>query len=155
MPIIRRKLPYLCDTGICNSVWVASGRPDTTHTEWQIPVSHRYSNFLLMMDAQNMKRREINKYVKQNCVLSWIYLWDCTGMHSQQNIKNVCLVNDYKVKQRCWWLQYTGVIQSHIVWLEYNSLKLYHILLQQPLVLRILARVWSKFYIICCALGLL
>jgi len=24
-------------------------RPDTTHTEWQIPVSYRYSNFLLMM----------------------------------------------------------------------------------------------------------
>jgi len=22
---------------------------DATHTEWQIPVSHRYSNFLLMM----------------------------------------------------------------------------------------------------------
>ena len=25
MPIIRRKLLYICDTGICHSVWVASG----------------------------------------------------------------------------------------------------------------------------------
>jgi len=25
VPIIRRKLLYLCDTGICHSVWVASG----------------------------------------------------------------------------------------------------------------------------------
>ena len=29
-------------------VWSAN-RPDATHTEWQIPVSHGYSNFLLMM----------------------------------------------------------------------------------------------------------
>jgi len=26
VPIIRRKLQYLCDTGICHSVWVASGQ---------------------------------------------------------------------------------------------------------------------------------
>ena len=25
VPIIRRKLLYLCDTGICHSVWVVSG----------------------------------------------------------------------------------------------------------------------------------
>ena len=25
VPIVRRKLLYLCDTGICQSVWVASG----------------------------------------------------------------------------------------------------------------------------------
>jgi len=25
VPIIRRELLYLCDTGICHSVWVASG----------------------------------------------------------------------------------------------------------------------------------
>jgi len=36
-------------------VWAAgwnfnpTSRPDTTHTEWQIPVSHRYSDFLLMI----------------------------------------------------------------------------------------------------------
>ena len=27
MPIIRRELLYLCDTGICHSVWAASGLP--------------------------------------------------------------------------------------------------------------------------------
>jgi len=25
VPIMRRKLLYLCDTGVCHSVWVASG----------------------------------------------------------------------------------------------------------------------------------
>ena len=58
VPIIRRKLLYLCDTGICHSGWVASGllvgfnptsRSDATHKDWQSPVSQRYSNFLLMM----------------------------------------------------------------------------------------------------------
>ena len=37
-PNIRRKLLYVCDTGICHSVWVASGllvglRPAATRTE--------------------------------------------------------------------------------------------------------------------------
>jgi len=34
-----------------------------------------------------MNRRVINKYIKQNCALSWIYLRDYTGMHSQQNVE--------------------------------------------------------------------
>ena len=94
------KLRYLCDTGVCRSVWVASfvlvgfnptSRPDATHTEWQIPVSHRYSNFLLMIGASMPEtcREEkcINKYIKQNYEPSWTYLRDYTGMHGQQNIK--------------------------------------------------------------------
>jgi len=28
-----------------------TSRPDATHKEWQTPVSHRYSNFLLIMDT--------------------------------------------------------------------------------------------------------
>ena len=39
-PSSGEKLLYLCDTGICHSVWVVTGvsfnptsRPDTTHTE--------------------------------------------------------------------------------------------------------------------------
>jgi len=28
---------------------VYCSRPDATHTEWQIPMLHRYSNFLLML----------------------------------------------------------------------------------------------------------
>jgi len=31
VPIIRRKSLYLCDTGICHSGWVASGRPTGRH----------------------------------------------------------------------------------------------------------------------------
>jgi len=39
------------------------------------------------MDARNMYRREINKYIEQNCASSWINLRDCTRMRGQQNIK--------------------------------------------------------------------
>jgi len=39
------------------------------------------------MDARNTYRREINKYIEQNCAPSWIYLRDYTEMHSEQNIK--------------------------------------------------------------------
>ena len=34
-----------------------------------------------------MCRREINKYIKQNCAPSWTYSQDYTGMHGQQNMK--------------------------------------------------------------------
>ena len=34
-----------------------------------------------------MYRREINKYIKQNCAPSWVYLRDDTGMYCQRNIK--------------------------------------------------------------------
>jgi hypothetical protein len=64
-----------------------TSRPDATHTEWQIPLSHRYSNFSWWQAhgcQKHVKKR--NKYTKQNCAPSWIYLQDCTGMHGQQNI---------------------------------------------------------------------
>ena len=38
-------------------------------------------------DARNMKGREINKYINQNCAPSRTYLRDYTGMNGQQNIK--------------------------------------------------------------------
>ena len=88
MPIIRRKLLYLCDTDVCHSIWMASGllldwnltsRPDATHREWQTPVSHRYSNFLLMMGTWMPKTCREVKYVKQNCAPSWTYLEDEMG----------------------------------------------------------------------------
>jgi len=44
VPIIRRKLLYPCVTGE-----TPTSRPDATHTVWQVPVTHGYSNFLLMM----------------------------------------------------------------------------------------------------------
>ena len=61
VPIIRRKMMYLCDTGICHSVWVASGLliGFSIQTADQTPpiqsdiiqVSYKYSKFLLMMDT--------------------------------------------------------------------------------------------------------
>ena len=48
------------------------------------------------MDARNMQRRELNKYIKQNCAPSWIYLRDCTGMHIQQNIECFVLLQEGK-----------------------------------------------------------
>ena len=43
----QENLLYLCDTLIFHSVWVAVRSADqtATHTEWKIPVSHRYSKF--------------------------------------------------------------------------------------------------------------
>ena len=45
----QENLLYLCDTGIFHSVWVvvwsAAADQTATHTEWKIPVSHRYSKF--------------------------------------------------------------------------------------------------------------
>ena len=98
VPIIRRKLLYLCDTGICHSVWVASGllvglitptsRPDDTRTEWQTPVSQRYNNFSWWWAHGCPKHAEKrNKYTKQKFAPSWIYLQDCTRMKGQQNTK--------------------------------------------------------------------
>jgi len=75
VPIIGRNYCYLCDTGIC-------------HTEWQTPVSHRYNSFSWWWAHGCLKHIEKrNKYTKQNCAPSWIYLRDCTRMHGQENIK--------------------------------------------------------------------
>jgi len=37
----------LCMGGFWSACWseTPASRPDATHKEWQIPVSHRYSNF--------------------------------------------------------------------------------------------------------------
>jgi len=48
------------------------------------------------MDARNMKRREINKYVKLNFAPSWIYY--CTGMHVQQHIKYLVDLSEIHVQ---------------------------------------------------------
>jgi hypothetical protein len=45
-----------------------------------------------------MYRREINKYIKQNCAASWIYLQDYTGMHGQQNIKSFLLLSQSRLE---------------------------------------------------------
>jgi hypothetical protein len=82
----------LCMGGVWSAGWsfTPTSRPDDTHTEWQIPVLHRYSNFSWWWAHGYPKHVEkINKYTKQNCASSWIYMQDCTRMHSQQNIKNI------------------------------------------------------------------
>ena len=103
VPIIRRKLLYLCETGICHSVCVASGllvgfklfqsnqqtrrhpyRVANTSVAW----IEQFSPDDGHLDGWNMYTRVINKYIKQNCATSRFYLRDYTGMHSQENIKN-------------------------------------------------------------------
>ena len=39
-----------------------------------------------------------NKYTKQNCAPSWIYLQDYTRMHGQRNLKYVLKVLNFKVR---------------------------------------------------------
>jgi hypothetical protein len=68
--------------------WYLSLSMDATHAEWQTPVSHRYSNFSWWWGygcPKHVEKR--NKYTKQNCAPSWIYLQDCTRMYGEQNLK--------------------------------------------------------------------
>ena len=63
--------------GVWSAGWTENPtcRPAATYTEWPTPVSHRYSNFLLMMDTWMPEYVERwNKYIKQNCAPSWTYL---------------------------------------------------------------------------------
>jgi hypothetical protein len=86
VPIIRRKLLYLCDTGICHSVWMASGLLVGLQSNQQTR-RHPYSDKCqCRMDTvifswwwahgrpKHVEKR--NKYIKQNCAPSWIYLRD-------------------------------------------------------------------------------
>jgi len=80
----------ICMGGVWSAGWsfIPTSRPDATHTEWQIPVSHGYSNFSWWWAhscPKHVEKRHI--YTKQNCARSWIYLQDCTRMHCQQNLK--------------------------------------------------------------------
>jgi len=50
-----------------------TSRQVATRTGWIITVSHKYSNFLLMMAHRCSKHVEKkHKYIKQNCATSWI-----------------------------------------------------------------------------------
>ena len=82
----------LCMGGFWSAGWseTPTSRPDTTHAEWHIPTSHRYSNFSWWwahICPKHVEKR--NKYTKQNSEPSWVYLQDCTRMHGQQNINCV------------------------------------------------------------------
>jgi len=74
---IRHWYLSLCMGGVWSAGWseTPTSRPDATHTEWQVPVSHRYSNFSWWWARGCPKPAEKrNKYTKQNCAPSWIYL---------------------------------------------------------------------------------
>ena len=80
----------LCVGGVWSAGWIfaTTSRSYATHTEWQIPASHRYSKFSWWWVhgcPKHVEKR--NKYIKQNCAPSWICLQDCSRMHGQQNIK--------------------------------------------------------------------
>jgi hypothetical protein len=69
----------LCMGGVWSAGWsyTPTSRPEASHTEWQIPVPHRYSNFSWWWARGCPKHAEkINKYTKQNCTPGWIYLQD-------------------------------------------------------------------------------
>jgi len=53
------------------------------------------------MNARNMLRREINKYVKHSCAPSWTYLRDYTGMHGEHNIKSEDILGCYTANGHC------------------------------------------------------
>jgi hypothetical protein len=60
---------------VCWLDWNPTSTTDATHTEWQIPVSCRYSNFPLMMGTWMPETCREEKWInifKQNCVPSWI-----------------------------------------------------------------------------------
>ena len=98
---MRRWYLSLCMGGIWCAGWSFTPiiTPDATHTEWQIPASHRYSNFSWWWAHGCRKHVEKrNKYTKQNCAPSWIYFQDGARMHGQQNIQ-FYLVN---ISSRFW-----------------------------------------------------
>ena len=96
VPIIRRKLLYLCDTGICHSVWVASGllvgmktsgicsatdqTPPIQSDKCQYRIDTVISSWWWAHGCpKHVEKR--NKYTKQNCATSWTYLEDYIGMY--------------------------------------------------------------------------
>jgi hypothetical protein len=60
---------------------VCTGRPadqSAIHTEWQIPVSHKYSSFSWWWAHSCSKHVEKrNKYTQKNRAPLWLYLQDC------------------------------------------------------------------------------
>ena len=60
----------LCMGGVWSAGWnfTPTSRPDTTHTKWQIPESHRYSKFSWWWAYSCPKKvGKRNKYAKENC----------------------------------------------------------------------------------------
>ena len=110
----QENLLYLCDIGIFHSVWVAVWFADqtATHTEWKIPVSHRYSKFSWWW-AHNCP--ETCTEVEINILRSNVYLvsfiWNrLYGIYGQQNIKSriklIAFPRQQWLRERAWILRF-------------------------------------------------
>ena len=116
----------LCMCGIWSAGWseTPTRRPDATHTEWQIPMSHRYSNYSWWWVhgcPKHVEKR--NKYTKQNFAPSWMYLQDCTRMHDEQKLKKAILPNFSKSrkKRKRYWQKFLYSFRSNMASTPLNS----------------------------------
>ena len=84
VPIIRRKLLHLCDTGICHCVWVGSDllvglpadqTPPIQSDEYQCCIDTAIFSWWWAHGCPKHVEK-LNKYIKQNCAPSWTYLQD-------------------------------------------------------------------------------
>jgi len=79
---------------ICWLEWNSTSRPDATHTEWEIPVSHRYSNFSWWWAHRRPKHLDKrNKYTKQNLGPISVYLQE-SNVIPLRKILNYSIVLD-------------------------------------------------------------
>ena len=98
----------LCMGGVWSAGWseITTSRPDATHTEWQIPVSHRYSNFSWWWAHSCPKHVGKRKHTKQNCAPSWIYLQEsCMTSHEKacrQPVSPPSIVSEKQVGGEEW-----------------------------------------------------
>ena len=105
VPIIRRKLLYRYDTGICHSVWVATWPADQTPPIPSDKCHCRIDTVIFSWwwaHGCPKHAKKGNKYIKQNCAPSWTYLQHDTGMHGQQNIRffrAICVCDQISWKQ--------------------------------------------------------
>ena len=109
--------------GVRSAGWsfTPTSRPGATHAECQITVSHRYSNFFWWWAygcPKHVEKR--NKYTKQNCAPSWIYLQQWTEtiysvMTSVLFCKYTLLTNLKRaIRLKCKSLGYTHCHQNDI-----------------------------------------
>ena len=72
----------LCMEGVWSAGWIFN--PTSRMTNTSVAQIQQFSPDDGHMDARNMQRRVINKYIKQNCAPSWIYLqhYSTIGQHA-------------------------------------------------------------------------
>ena len=79
----------LCMCGFCSAGWIQSNHQTRRHTytvtNTSVAQIQEFSPDDGHVDALYMEKREINKYIKQNCASSWIYLLDVTDKINPKN----------------------------------------------------------------------